>query len=324
MRRVVITRQTPGEYDIPGAEIVVGPREGLIEQARLRGFVREQRPIHALVTMFHDRVDDALLEAAGDDLGIICNFASGYENIDVAACARRGVVVCNTPDAVTPGAADMTWALLLAAARRLHEAGQFVRSPAYAAKGPLGMGDFLGADIAGRTLHIIGAGRIGLAVAQRSIGWGMRVLYTSRSRKPDFEAAPINATRVALDEGLAQADFVCLHAPLTEETRRMIGARELALMKPTAVLVNVSRGGVIDEGALVEALRERRIFAAGLDVFENEPNLTPGLADLPNAALTPHIGSAEARYREMMAAIISENIRVFFAGKQPRSAIAAP
>jgi len=322
MRRIVVTRATPGEYTAPDAKVVVGPNKGFLDQLRLHDWLREQQPISALVTMFHDVVDEALLDAAGDSLQVVCNFASGYENIDVAACAARNVIVCNTPDAVTEGAADMAWALLLAAARRLREAGEYVRSSDYPANGPLGMGDFLGLDITGRTLLIVGAGRIGYAMALRSIGWGMRVLYVSRTRKRTFEFAPLGARRVTLEGGLEQADFISLHTPLTDETQHLIGPRELGLMKSTAVLINVSRGPVIDEQALVDALKARRIFAAGLDVYEEEPQLTPGLADLPNAILTPHIGSAEARYRAMMTEIICDNIRAVFAGLTPSNAVA--
>lgn len=324
MRRVVVTRSAPGRWVLEGVEFVVGPEEGLLEPKALRRFVAEAQPVDALVTMFHDRVDAALLGAAGERLSIVCNYASGYENIDLAACAAGGVTVCNTPDAVTEGAANMAWALLLAAARRLHEAGQYVRSPAYPAKGPLGMGDFLGVDVAGATLLIVGAGRIGSAVAFRALGFGMRVMYVARSPKPLLEQAPLCAQRVSLEEGLAQADFVSLHVPLTEQTRRLIGPRELSLMKPTAVLVNVSRGQVVDEEALVAALREGRLFAAGLDVFEREPHVHPELLELPNAVLTPHIGSAERGSRKRMTERILRNLRAHFAGSPAPDAVALP
>lgn len=317
MRRIVVTRPTPGRYDIPDAEVVVGPDEGFRDAAALCSFLKSNRPVHAIVTMFSDRVDDALLDAAGKELGVVCNFAVGYDNFDMDACRRRGIVVCNTPYAVTEGTADMAWALLLAAARCIPAADRYARSPAYPKRGALGMGDFLGQDIAGRTLLIVGAGRIGYATALRSIGWGMTILYVARSRKYDFEFAPLNGRRVDLEEGLSDADFVSVHVPLGPDTRHLLSAKRLGLMKSRAVLVNTSRGPVIDEVALVAALRERRIWAAGLDVYEKEPHLTPGLAELDNVVLTPHIGSGAGRYREMMAEIVTENLRAVFEDRRP-------
>lgn len=317
MKKVLVSRPTPGRYDVPGAEVVVNPREALMTAEELRAFVASHAPIDALVTMFHDRVDEALLGAAGPGLKVVCNFAVGFDNIDRAACARRGVVVCNTPHGVTEGTADLAWALLLAAARRVPSADRFARSAEYEKRGVLGMSEFLGVDVAGRTLLIVGAGRIGYATALRSIGWGMRVLYTARTRHYEFEFAPLNGRRVELDDGLCEADFVSVHTPLTPETRHLIDARRIGLMKERAVIVNTARGPIIDEAALVEALKARRIWAAGLDVYEHEPRLAPGLGELENVALTPHIGSGAGRYREMMAEIVSENLRAALAGKEP-------
>ncbi len=270
-----------------------------------------------MVTWVSERVDDPLLEAAGPSLRIVANFAVGYDNIDVPACARRGVIVTNTPDAVTEGTADMAFALILAAARRLAEADRFVRSGAWVSHGILGPTEFIGRPVAGRTLLIVGAGRIGYATALRSIGWGMRVLYVARSRKHDFESPPLNAARADLDDGLRAADFVSVHTPLTPDTRHLLDARRIALMKPTAVLVNTARGPVIDEAALAIALRNGRIFAAGLDVFEREPGCHPDLAPLPNVVLAPHIGSASVGSREMMTNLCAANVRAVLAGKPP-------
>lgn len=317
MPKVLITRPTPGEYRIPGAEFVTGPEEGLHGKTALRDFVRSNAPLDAIVAMVHDRIDADVLDAAGESLKVVSNFAVGYDNIDLEACRERGVVVTNTPDAVTEGTADLAWTLLLGAARRLREADEYARSKEYPKNGVLGMGDLLGQDIAGKTLLIVGAGRIGYATALRSIGWGMRVLYVARSRHLDFEFAPLNAARIELDDGLKQADFVSVHAPLTEQTTHLIDARRIGLMKQRAVIVNTARGPVIDEAALVEALSEKRIFGAGLDVYENEPNLTPGLAELENVVLTPHIGSGAGRYREMMAEIVAMNVHAVLQGKAP-------
>lgn len=318
---VLITRPVPGSPEIPGAEVRTGPAEGFRDPADLRAWVARQGPAMALVTMFHDRVDEALVDAAGEALRGVVNFAVGYDNIDLAACARRGVTVCNTPDAVTEGTADLAWALLLACARRLTETGRFVRSGGFTQAGPLGMSDFLGLDVAGRTFLIVGAGRIGYATALRSLGWGMKVLYAARSTHLEFEFAPLNAERVELDAGLARADFVSVHTPLTPETRHLIDARRLGLMKERAVLINTSRGPTVDESALVDALRRKRIFAAGLDVYEHEPELSAGLAELDNAVLTPHIGSGAGRYRELMTAIVSANVRAILNHEPPPNAV---
>ncbi len=311
--QIAVTRPLPGALSVPGAEVRFGPRE-VMDREKLLGFVRGA---HIAVTMFSDRVDGEFLDAAGPQLRGVCNFAVGYNNIDTEVCASRGVVVTNTPDAVTEGTADMAWALLLATARRLVEADRFARSGAWAKAGILGMDDFLGVDLTGRTLLIVGAGRIGFATAMRSIGWGMRVLYVARSRHWEFELAPLAARRVTLDEGLAEADVVSLHTPLTPETTHLIGREQLALMKPEAILINTSRGPVVDEAALVEALREKRLWGAGLDVFEREPELEPGLAALDNVVMAPHIGSAERRYREMMTEMVGANAAAILAGEEP-------
>ena len=315
MPRVLLTRPTPGVYDLPGVAFVVASEGHFADHAARCAAVARHAPLDALVTMAFDTVDAALLDAAGASLKCVCNYAVGYENIDLEACRQRGVQVCITPDAVTEGTADMAWALLLAAARRVREAGAYARSPEYPARGPLGMTEFVGLDIAGRTLLIVGAGRIGRAVALRSLGWGMRVLYVARSRHMDFEFAPLNAERTDLDDGLRAADFVSVHTPLTDETRHLIDARRLALMKPSAVIVNTARGPIIDEAALAEALKHNRIFAAGLDVFEHEPRIHPELVGLPNAVLTPHIGSASRRSRALMAEGVVRNLRAALEGR---------
>lgn len=314
---IAVTREVPGVIDVPGAEVRLhGPdlvtRDGLIDLVR---------GATVIVSMFSERIDAEVLDAAGTSLRGVCNFAVGVDNIDLEACRRRGVVVTNTPGAVTEGTADLAWALILAAARGLIPADRYARSDAYPARGPLSMAAMLGADLTGRTLLIVGAGRIGFAVAMRSRGWGMRVLYVARSRHWEFDLAPLAAERVELDDGLRRADVVSVHTPLTEQTRHLIGAREIALMKPSAILVNTSRGPVIDEGALASALRERRLCAAGLDVFEREPHVHPDLVGLDNVVLTPHIGSAARRYREMMTAMVSESARAIVEGRHPPHAV---
>lgn len=311
--RIVTTRQLPGMVNVPGASVAPGPHERPSRQQVLDLV----RGADAVVTMFSDKVDAEFLDAAGPQLKIVANFAVGFENIDVGLCASRGVVASNTPNAVTEGTADLAWLLILATARRLIEADRYARSPEYPTRGALAMNDFLGTDLTGRTLLIIGAGRIGLATAMRSLGWGMRVLYTARSRHWDFELAPLAARRVLLEDGLREADIVSIHCPLTAETRHLIDATKLALMKPTAILVNTARGPIVDEQALVDALQAGRLFGAGLDVFEREPQVHPGLIAMNNVTLTPHIGSAARKYREMMTEMVSANIAAVFDGREP-------
>lgn len=315
---VAVTRLVPGAVEASGADVRVRA-DGQLTRVGLLEFVRGASVV---VTMFSDKVDAEFLNAAGPSLKGVCNFAVGYDNIDLAECKKRDVIVTNTPHAVTEGTADLAWTLILASARRLIEADRFARGSEYPARGPLGITEFLGRDLTGRNLLIVGAGRIGYGVALRSIGWGMRVSYVARARHVDFELAPIAASRVELDEGLRWADVVSVHTPLTPQTRHLIDARALSLMKPTAIIVNTARGPVIDEAALAKALKERRIWGAGLDVFEDEPRVHPGIVESEHAVLTPHIGSAEEKYRLLMTEMVSENVRAILAGNEPPNRIA--
>ncbi|MCX5690701.1 MAG: D-glycerate dehydrogenase [Planctomycetota bacterium] len=310
---ITITRRTPGTPTVEGAEIRILGDQKPTREALLAGI----KGSHVVVTMYSDKVDREFLDAAGPQLKGVCNFAVGYENFDLALCRERGVVTTNTPHAVTEGTADLAWALVLAAARRLIEADRYARSPEYPARGHLGMSDFLGQDLTGRTLLIVGAGRIGYATAMRSRGWGMKVLYVARSRHWDFELAPLAAERVELMEGLSRADVVSIHCPLTPQTRHLMNAAAFAAMKPGAILVNTARGPIVDEQALVDALAAGKLYAAGLDVFEQEPVVHPALIANPRVVLTPHIGSAETRYREMMTAMVCENAQAILRGVEP-------
>jgi glyoxylate reductase len=320
---VLITRDVPGQPHVPGASLVIAGSTRFERPALLE---RLRRGVSVLISMFYDKIDVEALDAgrAGQPDGLrgVVNFAVGTDNIDLAACRARGVIVCNTPNAVTEGTADLAWALILAAARHLVPGDAFARSGAWAKDGPLGMGAFCGQHLTGRTLLIVGAGRIGYATALRSIGWGMRVLYTARSQHWDFELAPLAARRVSLEEGLRAADVVSLHCPLTPETRHLIAAPQLALMKPSAILVNTARGPVVDEQALAAALRERRIYAAGLDVFEREPEVHADLKGLDNVVMMPHVGSAAVHYREMMTRMVCENAAAILAGNAPPNRVA--
>lgn len=317
---VAVTAPLPGRGNWPSwAEIRPSPPVKLDRAALLKHVAGAS----AVVTMYWQKVDAEFLDAAGPQLKVVSNYAVGYENIDLNACAQRGVAATNTPGAVTEGTADLAWLLIMAVARGLIPADRFARSSEYVKAGPLLMDAFLGLDLTGRTLLIVGAGRIGLAVAMRAMGWGMKVLYVARGRHLEFELAPVAARQVTLEEGLAQADVVSLHCPLTPQTRHLINAKTLALMKPTAILVNTARGPVVDEAALVAALQAKKIYGAGLDVYEHEPKLHPELAGLENVVLTPHIGSAELRYREMMTEMVVANVTAVLEGREPPNRIGA-
>lgn len=268
---------------------------------------------HALLCLLSDRVDAEALDAS-PRLKVVSSYAVGVDNIDIEAATERGICVCNTPDVLTDATADLAWALLTAAARRIPESDRFVREGRWTSWGPKLM---LGQPIAGRTLGIVGMGRIGAATARRGAGFGMPILYTGRRPNPEAEQA-LGARFVDLDTLLRESDFVSLHVPLTPETRSMIGRDQISLMKPTAVLVNTARGSVVDQAALTEALREGRIFAAGLDVFAIEPiPQTDPLLNLPNVVVAPHIGSADIPAREEMARRAAQAIVDVMAGRQP-------
>ncbi len=312
------TRMVPGSLEMKGV-CVKTLGEHKASHAELLSFVPG---LCALVTMYTDPVDVALLDAAGDQLKIICNFAVGFDNINISACKDRGIIVCNTPDAVTEGTANLAWLLIQSVARRLIEADQYARSTAYPKHGHLGMSEFLGMDLCNKKIHIVGAGRIGYATALRAKAFGMSILYTARSRHIDFEMTPLGAARVSLEEGLSQADVVSIHTPLTPQTRHLINANNLKLLKPTAILVNTSRGPVIDESALVTVLAEGKLWGAGLDVYENEPAIHPDLVKLRNVVLTPHIGSAEIAWRKAMTEMVLTNIKAALADQEPPHRIA--
>lgn len=260
-----------------------------------------------------DRLDVEAMNLA-PKLKVISGFGVGYDYVDVPEATRRGILVCNTPGTLTETTADHTWALLMAAARNVARADRFVRSRSWTKYEPALL---LGAEVTGATLGIVGLGAIGSAVARRAAGFDMRLLYTGRSRKPAAEAA-LGAEFVPLDELLGQADFVCITCALTPETRGLIGARELGLMKPTAVLVNTARGPIVDQAALASALREGRLAAAGIDVFEREPlPLDDPLLDCENAVLVPHLGSATHATRARMSRVAAENIVAALQGRRP-------
>ena len=266
------------------------------------------------ITLITDRVDDELLDAAGAQLKIVANYAVGFDNIDVDACTRHGVLTSNTPDVLTETTADTAFALMMAAARRIPEGDRLLRAQAPWIWGPLMM---LGQDVHHKSLGVVGFGRIGQALARRALGFGMRVLYHDMYRPSAEVEREFGAQYRDLDDLLRESDFVSLHTNLTEGTRHLINAESLAIMKPTAVLVNTSRGPVIDEAALATALNENRIFAAGLDVFEREPHIHPDLLTCENAVIIPHLGSATVQTRLDMANLAVDNLFAGIEGRRP-------
>jgi glyoxylate reductase len=267
-----------------------------------------------LLTLLTERIDEALLNAL-PTVKVVSNMAVGFDNIDVDACTRRGVVVCITPDVLTETTADFTWALMLAVARRVCEAAESVRAGTWRTWEPLG---FLGRDLSGATLGIVGFGRIGRAVARRARGFDMRVLYTDKTRQSSEVERDLRATFVPLEQLLAESDIVTLHVPLTPETRMLIGARELALMKPRSILINTARGPVVDTEALVRALRTGHIWGAGLDVTDPEPlPADHPLLQCPNVIVTPHIASASETTRARMAELAAENLVAALQNRRP-------
>jgi glyoxylate reductase len=266
-----------------------------------------------LLCTITDRVDAEVI-ASAPALKVIANYGVGFEHLDIEAATRRGIPVTNTPGVLTETTADLAFALILATARRVVAGDQRVREGKFQYWAPL---LFLGQEVSGKTLGIIGMGRIGQAVARRAAGFSMRVIYHSRTRLEPGEEQELQVSWAPLATLLREADFVSLHVPLTPPTRHLIGSRELELMKPSAYLINTARGPVVDEAALVAALRQGQIRGAGLDVYEREPELSPGLADLENVVLLPHVGSATVETRTRMAFMAAENLLAGLRGDPP-------
>ena len=313
--KVLVTREIPEaglrpleEFDVTVLSELPPERDELLEAAH---------GIDGVLSTLTETMDAEFMDAAGDGLKVIANMAVGFDNIDLEAANERGVVVTNTPEVLNETTADTAFMLLLAAARRLGEGERIVRAGEWEAWGPKML---LGPDVWGKKLGILGFGRIGQAVARRAKGFGMEILYAGRSRKEDAEEE-FGARYLELDKLLRESDFLSIHTPLTEETTHLIGAEELEKMKPDAVLVNTSRGPLVDEAALADALENRRIFAAGLDVYEEEPKVHPKLLELENVVLAPHIGSASIETRDKMAATAGEDLRAVLRGEQPENPV---
>ena len=275
------------------------------------------RDAQAAISTLNERFDRDTLSAA-PSLRVIANYAVGYNNIDIDAAKARGVIVTNTPDVLTNATADITWALILAVARRVVEGDQLVRRHHWTGWSPT---QLLGVDLSGKTLGIMGMGRIGQAVARRAAGFDMSVLYWTRGERPLQSHHP-SWQRVSFEDLLRRADFLSLHVPLTPETTHLIDEAALRLMKPTAYLINAARGPVVDEAAMVKALQEGRLAGAGFDVYEKEPELSPGLRELNQVVLLPHLGSATTETRIKMGLMCVENVLAVLDGKPAPNRVA--
>jgi glyoxylate reductase len=313
--KVLVTREIPAagirpleEFDVTVLSEAPPERADLLEAAS---------GAEGVLSTVTEKIDGTFMDAAGKGLKVIANMAVGYDNVDVEAAKARGVVVTNTPGVLDETTADVAFMLLLAAARRLGESERVLRAGRWEWWGPK---LFMGPDVWGKKLGIVGLGRIGQAVARRARGFDMEILYYNRSRREEAEEE-LGASYLELDELLETADFITLHTPLTDETRHLIDAPELERMKPEAVLVNTSRGPVVDEAALADALAEGRIFAAGLDVYEEEPKVHPKLLELENVVLAPHIGSGSIETRVKMAVLAAENLAAVLRGEQPKTLV---
>lgn len=305
MARIAVRHETTGHpYDRP------------MDRDDLLAAVTDK---HGLLCMITDTIDVRLLDRA-PQLKMIANFGVGYNNIDVAAATARGIMVSNTPGVLTDATADLTMALILAVGRRVVEADRHTRDGQFRFWAPF---YFLGHEISGKTLGIVGLGRIGQAVAVRAAGFNMQVIYHNRRPMAPEMDAKLGVRFAALEMLLKEADFISLHMPFTPETRHLIGARELALMKSDAYLINTARGPVVDEAALVEALQQGRLAGAGLDVYEDEPDLAAGLTALPNVVLLPHVGSATLETRRRMANLAVDNLLAGLDGRLPPNCINA-
>jgi glyoxylate reductase len=314
---VLVTRALADEvmqYLDQHCVVTLNDEDRPMRRDRLLAEVKGKRGVLPMLT---DRIDEEFLDAAGPDLTVVANFAVGYDNVDVAACTERGVLVTNTPDVLTDATADMTWSLILAASRRVGEGERLIRGGRPWGWAP----DFmLGREVTGKTLGIVGLGRIGRAVAARAQGFRMRILYHSRTRRPDAEAG-FGAEYRDLPALLTEADIVSVHVSLSEQTHHLFGATEFRAMKSTAVFVNTTRGSVVDEEALAKALKQNEIFAAGLDVYEREPEVHPDLLGLDNVVLVPHLGSATVETRTAMAMLAAENLVAAVEGRRPPSVV---
>ena len=316
--RIVVTRRIPEPaVDLlrEAGDVWVSPDDRPLEVPELHAAIKGA---DVVVTLLHDRVDDAFLDAAGDQLRAVCNVAVGFDNIDVPAATRRGVLVTNTPAVLTEATADLAMTLILAVTRRIGEGERLIR-----AREPWSWHMFmlLGMGLQGKTLGVVGMGAIGQSLARRAKAFGMSVVYSDARQAPADVERELGARRVELDELLRTADVVSIHAPLMDETRHLINSETLGLMKESAYLVNSARGPIVDEAALVDALKAGKIAGAGLDVYENEPETHPGLLELDNVVLLPHLGSATIETRTAMGVLAAENAVAVLKGERPKTPV---
>lgn len=318
--KVYVTRLLPGPaLDMLRAscDVEVNPRDEAISYEELLEKVKGR---DGIVTLLTDKIDAEVIKAGAQSdppLRVIANYAVGYDNVDVACATEHSIFVSNTPGVLTNTTADIAWALMFSIARRIPEAERFARAGKFNGWSPT---LFLGGDIYGKTLGIVGVGRIGAAVAMRTKGFNMRVLYNDVRHNYEIEKE-VGAEKVDMDTLLKESDFISVHVPLMPETRHLIGKRSLSMMKPTAYLINTSRGPVIDEAALAEALKNNVIAGAALDVFEEEPKIHPGLLNLENVIVVPHIASGSVETRSKMAIMAAENVLAVLSGKTPPNAV---
>lgn len=322
MQKIFITRKVP-ENGInllkeKGYGVVVNPDDRVLTHEELTVALSGQN-YDAVLCLLTDKIDDEVFRAAGAKCKIFANYAVGYDNIDLAAAKSREIIITNTPDVLTETVAEHTISLILSISHRIAEADKFTREGKYHGWEPMLL---LGDDFSGKTLGIAGVGRIGAQVAHHAFyGFNAKIIYYDVKRNENFEKEFKAEYKENIDDLLKEADYASIHVPLLESTRHLINERRLAFMKPTAYLINTSRGPIIDEKALVSALQNKIIKGAALDVFENEPNLTPGLADLDNVILTPHIASGTIATREKMSLLAAQNINAVLEGKEPLSPV---
>jgi glyoxylate reductase len=312
--KIVVTRRIPDpalELLREAGDVWVSPHDRPLETAELHEAVAGA---DIAVTLLHDKVDDAFLDAAGDQLRAVTNVAVGFDNIDVPAATKRGVLITNTPGVLTEATADLAMTLILAVTRRIGEGERLIRG-----REPWSWHMFmlLGMGLQEKTLGVVGMGAIGQSLARRAKAFGMDIVYSDARPASDEVEAELGARRLELDELLAASDVVSLHAPLMDETRHLMNAERLGRMKDTAYLVNSARGPIVDEAALVDALRSGQIAGAGLDVYENEPDVHPGLLELDNVVLLPHLGSATIETRTAMGVLAAKNAIAVLTGERP-------
>ncbi len=295
-------------------DVEVNPHDRALTRDEL---LQQVRGRDAVITLLTDKVDGEVLDAAGPQCKIFANYAVGFNNFDLQAATQRGVIMSNTPGVLDEATATHAWALLLATARRISESERYVRAGQWHGWAPMA---FIGQDVDHKTLGIAGLGRIGSKFARKAAAFDMKVIYTNAQREPEFERQ-FSATFVDKETLLRESDYLSLHLPLLPETHHYIGAKELALMKPSAILINAARGPLVDEQALVVALRNKVIWGAGLDVFEDEPKLAAGLAELDNVVIVPHIASATIATRLAMGKIATDNVISVLKGEAPLTCI---